>query len=108
METTYQAQRGVYQKLILRSRFNRQPFPLVVPPRLRQAAVQHHYPVTEISGKFRHHLRRQGDFEVRAGNGGMISTPLRRELEENLARGEQSILFLNRRGSSRMFLLKLV
>ncbi len=30
--------------------------------------------------------------------------PLREALEENLARGEQSILFLNRRGSSRMLL----
>ena len=78
VETTYQAQRGVYQKLILRSRFNRQPLPRVVIADMRE--------------------------EVRAGNGGMISTPLRRELEENLARGEQSILFLNRRGSSRMLL----
>ena len=34
----------------------------------------------------------------------MIGAPLRRELEENLRRGEQSILFLNRRGSSRMLL----
>src|SRR5699024_9223789 len=42
--------------------------------------------------------------EVRAGNSGLIGSVLRRELEQNLARGEQSILFLNRRGSSRYVL----
>ena len=78
VETTFQAQKGVYQKLILRSRFNRQPLPRVVIADMRE--------------------------EVRAGSAGVISTPLRRELEENLTRGEQSILFLNRRGSSRMLL----
>ena len=78
VETTFQAQKGVYQKLILRSRFNRQPLPRVVIADMRE--------------------------EVRAGNAGMISMPLRRELAENLQRGEQSILFLNRRGSSRMLL----
>ncbi len=40
--------------------------------------------------------------ELRAGNGGSISAPLRRELEENLSRGEQSILFLNRRGAAKL------
>lgn len=78
VETTFQAQRGVYQKLILRSRFNRQPLPRVVISDMRE--------------------------EVKAGNGGMIGESLRRELEENLGRGEQSILFLNRRGNSRMLL----
>ena len=42
--------------------------------------------------------------ELRAGNETAVSEPLRSALEENLARGEQSILFLNRRGSSRMLL----
>ncbi len=78
VESTWQAQRGVYQKLILRSRYNRQPLPRVVIADMRQ--------------------------EVRAGNAGMISEPLRRELEVNIERGEQSILFINRRGSSRMLL----
>lgn len=78
VESTFQAQRGVYQKLILRARFNRQPLPRVVIADMRE--------------------------EVRAGNAGMISGPLRRELEANLERGEQSILFLNRRGNSRMLL----
>ncbi len=78
VETTWQAQRGVYQKLILRSRYNRQSLPRVVIADMRR--------------------------EVRAGNAGMISAPLKEELAENLRRGEQSILFLNRRGNSRMLL----
>ncbi len=40
--------------------------------------------------------------ELRRGNGGNISEPLRRELEENIGRGEQSILFLNRRGARKL------
>ena len=42
--------------------------------------------------------------EIRRGNPGLLSEPLREELAENLRRGEQSILLLNRRGSSRMLL----
>lgn len=38
--------------------------------------------------------------ELRAGNASPLSTPLQMALEENLTRGEQSILFLNRRGAS--------
>ncbi len=40
--------------------------------------------------------------ELRRGNGGDISTFLRDELRENIDRGEQSILFLNRRGASKL------
>lgn len=40
--------------------------------------------------------------ELRRGNGGSISFPLREEIESNLARGEQSILFINRRGANRL------
>ena len=40
--------------------------------------------------------------ELRLGNAGPISSVLRSELEENLRRGEQSILFINRRGASKM------
>ena len=40
--------------------------------------------------------------ELRRGNGGDISLFLREELQKNLERGEQSILFLNRRGSSKL------
>ena len=40
--------------------------------------------------------------ELREGNTGSISSFLRRELQENLERGEQSILFLNRRGAHKL------
>ena len=40
--------------------------------------------------------------ELRAGNGGDLSSVLLNELAENLARGEQSILFLNRRGTNKL------
>ena len=40
--------------------------------------------------------------ELRYGNQGPISSVLQSELEENLRRGEQSILFINRRGSSKL------
>ena len=78
VESAYQAQRGVYHKFVLNSRYNRQGLPRVVIADMRQ--------------------------EVRRGNATLISEPLRLELEENLRRGEQSILFLNRRGNSRMLL----
>ena len=78
VESTFQAQKGAYRKLILRSRYNQQPLPRVLIADMRE--------------------------EVRRGSAGTVSEPLRRELEENLRRGEQSILFLNRRGNSRMLL----
>ncbi len=40
--------------------------------------------------------------ELRAGNGGTVSRPLQNMLGETFSRGEQAILFLNRRGASRM------
>ncbi len=40
--------------------------------------------------------------ELRDGNGGVISRPLRQELQDNIDRGEQSILFLNRRGANKL------
>ena len=40
--------------------------------------------------------------ELRRGNGGNISSFLRDELAENISRGEQSILFINRRGANRL------
>ena len=40
--------------------------------------------------------------ELRSGNGGDISAELRDELAENIVRGEQSILFLNRRGTNKL------
>lgn len=40
--------------------------------------------------------------ELRRGNGGNISSFLRDELQANIERGEQSILFLNRRGTNKL------
>ena len=40
--------------------------------------------------------------ELRRGNGGSISGLLRDELQKNIERGEQSILFINRRGANRL------
>ena len=40
--------------------------------------------------------------EIRAGNDGNISSFLREELASNIRRGEQSILFLNRRGTAKL------
>ena len=78
VETAWAAEQGSYQKALLRRRYNENALPEVLIADLRQ--------------------------EILNGNPGLISTPLRQELEKNLAAGEQSILFLNRRGSSRMLL----
>ena len=40
--------------------------------------------------------------ELRRGNGSSISSRLREELEKNIECGEQSILFLNRRGANKL------
>ena len=63
---------------LLRRRYNRQSLPEVIVADLKE--------------------------EIRAGNATLIGHRLRAELEENLRRGEQSILLLNRRGSSRYLL----
>lgn len=78
VETAWAAESGSYHKVLLRHRYNAHSLPQVTIADLRQ--------------------------EIRAGYPGLIGADLRRELEENLSRGEQSILFLNRRGNSRMLL----
>ena len=78
VETAWAVEQGSYQKALLRRRYNENALPEVLIADLRQ--------------------------EILNGNPGLISTPLRQELEKNLAAGEQSILFLNRRGSSRQLL----
>ncbi len=78
IETAWAAEEGQYHKALLRRRYNEQCLPQVFIADLRQ--------------------------EIKAGNSGLIGGDLRRELERNLANGEQSILFLNRRGSSRYML----
>ncbi len=78
VETAWHAERGDYGLLELRQRFNRQALPRVIVADLRR--------------------------ELRQGRSTIISQPLYDELQKNMAAGEQSILFLNRRGSSRQLL----
>ena len=78
VETMYYAREGRYQVFPLYRRYNEKALPEVFIADLRD--------------------------ELRAGNETAVSESLRSAIEENLARGEQSILFLNRRGSSRMLL----
>ena len=78
VETAYYARMGDYGLCRLTERFNQRRLPQVILADMRR--------------------------ELRDGNFSCISRPLQQELERNLAAGEQSILFLNRRGSSRMLL----
>ncbi len=72
----YQAETGRYAYFVLHKRYNR-----MVLPEVRIVDMKR---------------------ELRAGNGSSISSFLRDELEQNLDRGEQSILFLNRRGTAKL------
>ena len=76
VETMYQARQGILKLFTLKQRYNRKALPQVLIADMKE--------------------------ELRSGNAGAISSLLRRELETNLERGEQSILFLNRRGANRM------
>lgn len=76
VESMYMAKKGNYHLFTLNRRYNERALPKV----------------------FISDMKR----ELRAGNAGDISALLRMELEDNLNRGEQSILLLNRRGASRM------
>lgn len=76
VESMYLARSGVYHLYTLSSRYNQKALPQVEVVDLKE--------------------------ELRRGNGGAVSAPLRAALEETLSRGEQAILFLNRRGANRM------
>lgn len=76
LETRYAAETGRYHLFTLPGRFNESELP----------------PVSIVDMKR----------ELRRGNGGEISTFLRDEIRVNLEKGEQSILFLNRRGSNKV------
>ncbi len=78
VETMFFAKQGRYKVFSLHRRFNEKSLPRVTIADMRR--------------------------ELRAGNEGLISAPLREELARNIENGEQSILFLNRRGASRMLL----
>ncbi len=74
LESRYRAEQGVYHFFTLRRRFNEQRLPRVEIVDMRA--------------------------ELKAGNGSELSRYLLSELRDNIARGEQSILFLNRRGTN--------
>ena len=76
--TSYRVRQGSGRLLCLHQRFNRSALPEVSVVDMRQ--------------------------ELRQGNSSLLSLPLRKALEDVLLRGQQSILFLNRRGSSRLLL----
>lgn len=76
VESMYHARRGDYRLFTLRRRYNEQAMPEVLIADMKQ--------------------------ELRAGNGTSLSGPLRAGLAAAMETGEQSILFLNRRGASRM------
>ena len=76
VESMHQAQQENYHLFSLQTRYNQKSLPQVLIADMKE--------------------------ELRQGNNSSISSILARELAANLERGEQSILFLNRRGSSRM------
>ena len=74
--TRYLAETGRYALFTLQNRFNRMELPEVRIVDMKR--------------------------EIRAGNGSSISCFLRDELQRNIENGEQSILFLNRRGTAKL------
>ena len=76
VSTYYLAETGRYSFFALKNRYNRMELPEVRIVDMKR--------------------------EVRAGNPGSISAALREELQKNIDAGEQSILFLNRRGTAKL------
>ncbi len=76
VESMYRARRGEYRLFTLKTRYNERALPQVSIVDMKE--------------------------ELRAGNGGTISAPLAKKLWDRVDRGEQAILFLNRRGANRM------
>lgn len=76
IESMYAAKQGAYHLFTLKERYNTQALPSVRIVDMKE--------------------------ELRAGRDTGLSATLLHELELNFSRGEQSILFLNRRGSHRM------
>ena len=72
----YQAEIGKYAYFSLPTRYNEQELPAVRIVDMKR--------------------------ELRRGNAGNISSLLKEELQRNIGRGEQSILFLNRRGTAKL------
>lgn len=78
VETAYHARQGSYRLALLRKRYNENALPRVSLVDMRQ--------------------------ELRQGNYTSVSRPLYEEIRKNLELGQQTILFLNRRGNSRQLI----
>ncbi len=76
IETMYRAKSGIYRFYEMRRRYNQKELPPVEIVDMKQ--------------------------ELKEGNASAVSEPLLLALRENRERGQQAILFLNRRGTSRM------
>jgi len=74
VDSMYMAVNGKYDLFHLSTRFNEMELPSVIVVDMKK--------------------------ELKAGNGGSISSVLQDELKKNIENGEQSILFINRRGAS--------
>lgn len=76
IESMYAAKMGKYSLFSLHERYNEMKLPSVKIVDMRR--------------------------ELKMGRGGNLSLELQNELTENIARGEQSILFINRRGANKL------
>lgn len=76
LESMYHARQGTYHLFSLRQRYNQQALPKVIISDMKEA--------------------------LRSGSDAILGRELVGELTRNLEAGEQSILFINRRGTSRM------
>lgn len=76
IESRYAADKGKYKYFELNERFNDRQLPTVSIVDMKR--------------------------ELRRGNGGNLSVELQNELSQNISRGEQSILFINRRGANKL------
>lgn len=74
LESRARASKDIYQLLYLNERVNNRPLPAVKIVDMRE--------------------------EMRAGNATIFSTPLKEAIKDRLAKGEQAVLMLNRRGYS--------
>ena len=80
VDTYKRAKEGEFGLISLKNRINKNPLPEIVVADMRR--------------------------EVRRGNNSAFSTPLKEELEKCLQKGNQAILFLNRRGYSQTVICK--
>lgn len=76
IESRYAAEKGKYSYFELPNRYNDMMLPKVTVVDMKR--------------------------ELRRGNGGNLSIMLQNEISENISRGEQSILFINRRGAHKL------